>query len=110
MTVAERIEVAAQAADLTYEEIAAIVDTSPRSVQRWAAGRAAPRSMSRQALTELAYVAEHLGEVLEPQERNLWMHSPNRLLDHDSPADRIREGDYRSVMALIDALADGVVV
>jgi hypothetical protein len=35
---------------------------------------------------------------------------PNRLLRHDSPAARIREGDFRSVLAVLDALADGIVV
>lgn len=36
------------------------------------------------------------------------MFSPNQLLEHDSPADRIRAGRYRDVLDLIEAMADGV--
>ena len=95
---------------LSQEEIAVIVGTTTRSVSRWASEEAVPQRLNRQRLIELAYVAETVAGVLKPDDANLWLMSPNRLLAHDSPAERIRQGDYRSVLALLDALADGIVV
>jgi transcriptional regulator with XRE-family HTH domain len=95
---------------LTQEDVASIVGSTARSVSRWVADEAVPQRLSRQRLIELAYVAEAVSEVLQASDANLWLMSPNRLLDHDSPADRIRVGDYRSVLGLLEALADGVVV
>ncbi|MBC7559333.1 MAG: DUF2384 domain-containing protein [Dermatophilaceae bacterium] len=95
---------------LTQDEIGSIVDASPRSVARWSRGDVVPQKLNKQRLIELAYVAEVVTEVLPPDKVNLWMMSPNRLLDHDSPADRIRSGGYRDVLGLIEAIADGVVM
>jgi hypothetical protein len=39
----------------------------------------------------------------------LWIFSPNQLLSGDTPAERITTGDFKTVLALIDALAEGVV-
>jgi hypothetical protein len=36
------------------------------------------------------------------------MFAPNQLLEHRKPADLVREGEYRRVFALIDAMAEGV--
>jgi hypothetical protein len=95
---------------LSQEDVGWIVGATARSVSRWAGQEAVPQRLSRQRLIELAYVAEAVREVMQPKDANLWLMSPNRLLDHDSPADRIRAGDYRSVLGLLDALADGIVV
>lgn len=95
---------------LTQEEVGDIVDASPRSISRWVAGTVAPQRMSKLRLMELAYVAEALSEILPRDHANLWMLSPNRLLEHDSPADRVHAGRYKDVLNLIEALADGIVV
>lgn len=92
------------------EDVAIIVGSTARSVSRWISEDAVPQRLSRQRLIELAYVAEAVSAVLKPADANLWLMSPNRLLGHDSPADRIHDGDYRSVLGLLEALADGVVV
>ncbi len=95
---------------LTQEDIASLVGSTPRSVSRWVSDEAIPQRLSRQRLIELAYVAEAVGHVMKRADANLWLFSPNRLLHHESPADRIRSGEFRTVIALIEALADGVVV
>lgn len=105
-----KIQILTEALDLTQEDIGSIVGSSARTVARWNAGAASPQRGSKQRLLELAYVAEALRGVLRPEDANLWVFSPNPLLDHDSPAERIRSGDYRSVLALIEALADGIAV
>ena len=95
---------------LTYEEVGEIVDASPRSVARWTAGKVVPQKLNKQCLLELAYVADALAEVLPRDHANVWMFSPNRLLEHRKPADLVRDGEYQRVLALIDAMAEGVFV
>ncbi|MFV1365890.1 antitoxin Xre/MbcA/ParS toxin-binding domain-containing protein [Mycolicibacterium elephantis] len=95
---------------LTYEEVGEIVDASPRSVARWTAGKVVPQKLNKQRLLELAYVADAVAEVLPRDHANVWMFSPHRLLDHRRPADLVRDGEYQRVLALIDALAEGVFV
>ena len=48
--------------------------------------------------------------MLPSDQANVWIFTPNRLLDHDTPAARIHAGGYRDVLNLIEALAEGVVV
>ena len=101
-------ELTASAA-LSYEDIGRIVDASARSVARWQSGEVVPQRLNKQRLIELAYVAQALQEVLGPEDANLWIFSPNRALQHDTPADRIRSGEYKLVLDLVEAIADGIV-
>lgn len=95
---------------LTQDEVGEIVDASGRSVARWASGEVVPQRLNKQRLIELAYVAEAVAHVIPDDAANLWMFTPNRLLNHDTPADRVRHGDYKTVLDLIEAIADGIVV
>ena len=95
---------------LTQDEIGSIVDASGRSVARWSSGEVVPQRLNKQRLIQLAYVAEQVTTVLPRERANLWIFTPNQLLEHDTPADRIRDGRYRDVLDLIEAMADGVVV
>lgn len=107
---ASKLTSIANSTRLTHDDIGDIVDASGRSVGRWSTGTAEPQRLSRQRLLELAYVASELEVVLDPEYANLWILSPNRLLDGDTPAERIHSGEFRSVAAVIEALADGIVV
>lgn len=109
-TVSSRVRSVTEALGLTQGEVGAIVGSTPRTVGRWWAGESTPHPSKQRLLRELAYVAEEISKVLEPEEAREWLFMPNRLLGHDSPADRIEQNDYRSVLALIEALADGVVM
>lgn len=95
---------------LTQEEIGQIVDASARSVARWSSGDVVPQRLNKQRLVELAYVADAVSTILPREEANLWMFTPNRLLEHDTPAQRIHDGGYRDVLDVIEAIASGVVV
>lgn len=95
---------------LTQDEVGQIVDASARSIARWSTGEVVPQRLSKQKLLELAYVADAVTEIMPRENANLWMLSPNKLLHHESPADRIRSGHYKDVLDLIEALAEGVVV
>lgn len=45
--------------------------------------RRGSQRLNKQRLVELAYVADALTEVLPAEAANLWMFTPNRVLDHD---------------------------
>lgn len=95
---------------LSQEEVGDIIDASPRTISRWISGAVVPQRLNKQRLIELAYVAEAVTEILPRDHANIWMLSPNRLLDHDSPADRVHAGKYKDVLDLIEGLAEGIVV
>lgn len=107
---AQRVSGVMDRLGLTQDEVGQIVDASGRSVARWIAGAVVPQKLNKQRLLELAYVAEAVTEVLPQERANFWMLSPNRLLDHQSPAQRIHDGKYQDVMDLIEGLAEGIVV
>ncbi|HNI36233.1 MAG TPA: DUF2384 domain-containing protein [Microthrixaceae bacterium] len=109
--IASKVTQLSERAHLTQEEVGRIVGTSGRTVGRWVRGDVNPQPTARERLLELAYVAEQLVEVLglSPDDANTWIFSPNRLLGGDKPSERIHAADYRSVLALIDAIADGIV-
>lgn len=87
---------------------AVLVGVDARTVARWSAGQSQPRRDARDRLLELNYVAEVASELLHPDDVNLWMFEPNRMLGGDRPADRVTERRYRDVLALLDAMGDGV--
>lgn len=95
---------------LTREEVGEIVDASARSVSRWSLGEVVPQRLNKQRLLELAYVADAVTEVLPAEQASVWMFTPSRLLEHETPAACIHEGRYREVLNLIEAVAEGVVV
>jgi hypothetical protein len=108
--IASKVKSVSQLLLLSQEDLGSIVGASPRTVARWSSGQAEPHRAARERLLELVFVGEQVSKVLKPEAANLWIFSPNELLGADTPAERIRAGDFRSVLALIEALADGVVV
>lgn len=107
---AEKVHALTDELHLTRDEVGEIVGASGRTVARWSKGEVGPQPEARRRLLELRYVADAVSEVIRPEDINLWMFEPNKLLDGDTPADRIREGRYKEVLAVIDALAEGVVI
>jgi len=90
--------------------VARIVDIDPGTVSGWWRQHAEPQSEARERLLELIAVLELLSGVLRPQAAHDWLFSPNALLEHHKPVDLLRRGEYRRVLGLIDALAEGVFV
>jgi len=110
MDLAERLGTAAAKAELDQRDIARALDTNPRTVARWLQRMSAPRPDARERLLELLAVLEALSEVLRPQAAHDWLFTPNPLLDHHKPVDLLREGEPRTVLGAIDAMAEGVFV
>jgi putative toxin-antitoxin system antitoxin component (TIGR02293 family) len=106
----ERLRRAAAGADLDQADIARLVGTNPRTVSRWLSDATAPRPDARRRLLEILAVLEQLSAVLKPQAAHDWLFSPNPPLSHHKPIELLAEGEFRPVLALIDALAEGVFV
>ena len=108
--IATRVRLLSEQLALTQGELGDLLNASQRTVSRWASGSSTPPPEPKQHLLELAYVAEQLGRVMKPDEANLWLFSPNRLLGGESPAELIRRREFRKVLALVQALGEGIVV
>jgi putative toxin-antitoxin system antitoxin component (TIGR02293 family) len=99
-----------QQTDLDQVDIARLLGTNPRTVARWLNDQSEPRPEARRRLLEVVAVLEHLSGVLKPQAAHDWLFSPNGMLEHHKPIDLLAEGRFRRVLAMIDALAEGVFV
>lgn len=82
--------------------------TSPRSVTRWQTSRSVPRRGTEERLLELKAVVDLLRRVLRDEPARLWLRSPNPDLGYEKPLDVIARGNYRKVIGVILALAEGV--
>ena len=90
--------------------IARVLDKSPKTVLRWLRGGVAPRWESEQRLRELEAVLERLGGIVEPAAAHEWLFTPVPMLEYRLPADLVRGGEYRRVIAAIDAIGEGAFV
>jgi uncharacterized protein (DUF2384 family) len=90
--------------------IARVLDKSPRTVVRWLRNGVAPRWESEQRLRELEAVLDRLNNVVEPAAAREWLFTPVPMLDYRLPADLVRDGEYRRVIAAIDAIGEGAFV
>lgn len=106
--IADRVHEITDRLHLSQEEVGKLVGVDARTVARWSAAQSQPRRDARDRLLELNYVAEIASEVLHPDDVNLWMFEPNRMLAGDRPADRVTEGRYRDVLTLLDAMGEGI--
>ena len=109
-TLATRLRSAAEKTDLDQADLAEIIGTNPRTVARWLSETSKPRTEARRRLLEILAVLEALSAVLHPQAAHDWLYSPNALVQHNKPVDLLEAGDWRTVLGLIDALAEGVFV
>ncbi len=109
-TLAQRLRGAAEKTDLDQGDLAGLVGTNPRTVARWLSAETEPRTDARRKLLEILAVLESLSSVLEPQAAHDWLFSPNALIEHHKPMELLEAGDWRRVLGLIDALAEGIFV
>jgi transcriptional regulator with XRE-family HTH domain len=108
--VANRLEQIRKRGGIKSREVAQILDTTPQTVSRWQTGKSQPRSGILERLLLLEYVLDRLSDFYPPGEARLWLFAPHRLLDGDSPAQRIRDGNEEAVLTIIDQLQSGAYV
>jgi putative toxin-antitoxin system antitoxin component (TIGR02293 family) len=107
---AERLESASEGVGFDQADFARVLETSPRTVSRWLHRETAPRAEARERLLEILYVFDQLSRVLKPEAAHDWLLTPNEMLGHDKPVDLLAAGEYRRVLGVVEALAEGVFV
>lgn len=90
--------------------VARILERDPKTVARWLREDSSPRWEAREQLLALDVVLERLADVVEPGTSMDWLFTPVPALDYERPVDLVRSGEYRRVLALIDAIGEGVYV
>jgi putative toxin-antitoxin system antitoxin component (TIGR02293 family) len=90
-------------------DVARVLNTTLRSVQRWSSRAAAPRKGSEERLLELAAVLDFAAEILPEEGARLWLRSPIADLGWRKPLDVISEGNFRQVIDALEALSEGVI-
>lgn len=63
----------------------------------------------RDVLRDRAQVIAALNDLYRPEARELWLGSPNPMLDGARPHDLIEAGEKDRVLDLITALCEGVI-
>lgn len=109
-TFSRRLRGAVEKTDLDRADVASLVGTNPRTVARWLTEESEPRREARRKLLEILAVLESLSSVMEPRAAHDWLFSPNALVEHRKPVELLEAGEWRTVLGLIDALAEGVFV
>jgi hypothetical protein len=89
--------------------VARILGKDPKTVSRWLRQDTLPRWQTREQLLALIVLLERLVQVVSPAATEDWLFTPVPALDYERPVDLIRAGEHRRVMALIDAIGEGIV-
>jgi putative toxin-antitoxin system antitoxin component (TIGR02293 family) len=90
-------------------DVARVLKTTQRSVQRWSTRDTSPRKETEERLLELAVVLELAARALPEQGARLWLRTPIADLSWRKPLDVIGEGNFREVIDALEALSDGVI-
>lgn len=96
---------------LTDNEIASALDTSPRTIARWRAGKTYPQREARERLNALIALEERLQENFTNVEAiRHWMRDESRYLGGLTPAEVVRAGRIDRAEASLGALEWGFIV
>lgn len=88
-------------------DVAKVTRATARSVSRWMEG-VEPRRASEERLLELRSVVDLLRQVMRDEPARIWLRSPEPELAYEKPLDLIGRGEYRRVIGVLLALAEGV--
>lgn len=108
--VARRLESIRTRGGIKGRELALLLNTTPETVSRWQTGKAEPQRNRLEQLLTLEWLMDQLAEFYAPDEARLWLFARNRLLEGDTPAERIQAGQVEDVLALIEQLKTGAFV
>ena len=88
-------------------DVAKVTRATARSVSRWMEG-VEPRRAAEERLLELRSVVDLLRQVMRDEPARIWLRSPEPELAYEKPLDLIERGEYRRVIGVLLALAEGV--
>ena len=104
----QRLGEVMEAAEIDTTGVARILSKDAKTVRRWLASKAAPRWDAKETVLALNVVLERLAEVGEAGSAEEWLFTPVPALSNRRPVDLIRDGQFREVLDLIDAIGEGV--
>ena len=88
--------------------VARILSKDAKTVRRWLTSKTDPRWDVKETVLALNVVLERLAGIVQPGSAEDWLFTPVPALENRRPVELIREGDYRRVLDLIDAIGEGV--
>lgn len=88
-------------------DVARVLGSSLRSVQRWNSGKVMPRKDTEERALELASVLDLAAQVMPEEGARLWLRKPNADLAWRKPLDVVKEGGYREVIDSLLVLPEG---
>lgn len=103
----QRLGEVMQETSIDSSGVARILAKDAKTVRRWLDRRATPRWEIKETVLALNVVLDRLANVVEPGSAEDWLFTPNEALSNRRPVDLIRQGEYRSVLDLIDAVGEG---
>lgn len=89
-------------------DVARVLNTTPRSVQRWNSESTTPRKDTEDRLIELDVVLQVACEVMAVESARIWLRTPTPYLGWDKPLEVVSRGDYKQVIDALYALKEGV--
>lgn len=89
-------------------DLARILSTTPRSVSRWQSSEVSPRRDSEERMLELKAVLDLAERCFAPGVARRWLRTPVPDLDYEKPLDLIADGQWRLVVDVLLAFAEGV--
>lgn len=92
---------------ISFRQVAELMNTRPETVSRWKTGRAAPHPEAYKKLASLSWLVTELSEFYDPEQARMWLFTPQRLLNGETPAERIEADRLDDVIAIIKRLQDG---
>lgn len=94
---------------MSWREIAAMLDTTERSLYRWKAGSADPNPSHLRRLRALQDLTALLDRFFQtPAEVRGWLEAPVPALGERAPIDLLRRGRVEEVQEVLGRLAYGV--
>lgn len=108
--IAGRLKQIQSKAGVTAKEVSRLLKTSQETVSRWNTGKTEPQPRNRDDILRLEWLVSELAELYPPQEAKLWLFSPHKLLNGETPADAIANDRMEEVLTIIAQLKDGAYI
>jgi transcriptional regulator with XRE-family HTH domain len=108
--IAVRLREITTKAGVTSKEVSKLLNTTPETVSRWNTGKTEPQPTTRDDILRLEWLVSELAELYPPQEARLWLFSPHKQLNGETPANTIASGRMEDVLRIIAQLKDGAFI
>lgn len=109
-SLARKVDAIQKRANISANNIAQLIGTTPQTLSRWTTGKNEPRLDHLERLLRLEYITEQLAEFFEPSDVKLWLLAPNPQLGGERPVDLLSQERVKDVLAVIERLRDSAYV